>query len=918
MKKRGKKLFLNHKIQYLLFLGFILICLNSCDNSYRNLAEKRGQKHEKAGKEILVGVVTSGENAGLFMEGITLAQKEINDNGGIFGREIKLILRNDGSRVDNAQEIAREFAHNTDITAVVGHLQSETALAVSMIYESAGMLFISPGATDPRLTRLKNGKFVFRNIPGDDVILEHVVAHCKQKGFKRFAVIYDRQENTQRQAKIFGELAKSSGIEVVATRSYFRWEEDYRLMASKLISNYTFDAIFLTGELPSAGQVIHQIRELGCDVPFFTMPSLDSPKLGGIIGREAEGTTVPTVFDPALLSKVTREFVNRFETVYDLSPDAMAAQGFDALMLLAHAIRKKGSTVPIVIASVLRFLDDWHGVTGKYEFTVNGDVHGNNIYFKEFRNGRLEYLAQPTAEETIDPSYIIEDISIRIPIKRAVPTIDPGGVVSSESVEIIEQLFEGLTAVDPETYKAIPALAESWTKNADETIYRFKLRDNLKWSNGDTLTAHDVVWSIHRNMAPENQTESAGNLAVIKNATAYMRGELTDPSLVGVHAPADNIVEFELSHRLAYFTSLTGLCAFKPLPRNVIETHKDNWTAPANIISNGPYTLGLWKKGKRLILKKNPLYHNQDDILIPEVHYFVIPDESVGLAMYKNNELDIMGGNYLNIPERSLDEVNRDSGLSGHYASLPQFSTYGICFNMKRPPTDDVRMRKAIASIVDKELIINLVLQTRNTPALTFTHPLAIDSPGSISETKVPFNPDLGRKWLKDAGYDPNTNLPEMDLLCLRTNRDRRLAKGFKLLAAHHLGLRIKIIEADFDEYVRRARSDQAPHMFMLKWTADYPDANNFLKELFHPALLNLPKWKNMEFADLIDQAEITMDSAGRKALYTRADKILCQEVVAVIPVFYGAAHVLVNPRVKGWYFKPFAGQNIKDWRLEK
>ncbi len=911
-----------HKLRYLLFALLTIMAVSSCDGSYRKLAEKRRFKSENARGDIVIGVVTSKGNAGMFLEGIDLALGEINAGKGLLERKIRLIIRDDEGRVSKAQQVARELANNTDVTAVIGHLQSEIALAVGMIYESAGMLFISPGATDPRLTRLKNGKFIFRNIPSDDVILRRMVDHCQDKGIKRCVVIYDRRENTMRQAKIFGELAKSKpkskGMEIVATRSYFRWQDDYQLMASKLISNYQFDGVFLAGQLPSAGHVIQQMRELGCEVPFFSMPSLDSPKLGGIIGREAEGTTVPTVFYPKRLSRVTREFVNRFETTYDLPPDAMAAQGFDALKVLAHAIQKKGGAVPIVLASVLRFLEDWQGVTGKYAFTLNGDVRGNTIYFKEFRNGRFEYLVPRQAKDVMDPSYVIEDISLRIPIKKEVLNVDQSKGLSVEASEIISQLFAGLTHVDPRTFKPVPDLAEKYIKNEDETVYTFFLRKDLKWSNGDALTAHDIVWSIRRNLSPEMRNPVADTLAVLKNARAYIRGELKDPGKVGVRAIADDIVEFELSNPVPYFISLTGLAPFKPLPRTVIEQYKENWTDPAHIASSGPYTLDFWKKGRRIVLKKNPHYYDQAQVRIPEVHYFVIPEESVGLAMYKNNELDIMGGTYLNIPEGALGEINRDSTLAREYSSWPQVSTYAYCFNTRRTPTNDVRLRKAIASVIDRNLIISLVLQTHNRPAYTFTHPLVLGGPGSGSGAGIPFAPETGRKWLMEAGFPEGRDLPVIELLCLKSERNRRLADAVKLLVKHHLNIEIRIVEADGEEYGKLVRSDNAPHLFMLDYIGEYPDPTAFLKDLFHPDLVNLPKWNNRKFADLMDQAEKTKDSDARNVLYTRAEEILCRETVALIPVFYGAGHVLVKPRLKGWSLSPFTEQNIKDWRLEK
>jgi ABC-type oligopeptide transport system substrate-binding subunit len=511
---------------------------------------------------------------------------------------------------------------------------------------------------------------------------------------------------------------------------------------------------------------------------------------------------------------------------------------------------------------------------------------------------------------------VVEDISLRIPFKRGVSNLDPGKDINVEGFEIISQIFAGLIEIDPQTSKPVPDLAESFTESADGTRYVFKLRKNLKWSNGNDLTAHDVVWSIRRNLALGMQDQYAETLAILKNAKAYMGGELKDITRVGVHALADDTVEFELAHGVPYFTSLLRLSAFKPLPREVLEQYGENWTDPLHIVTSGPYTLASWKKDRKIILKKNPFYYDAANVRIPEIHCSVIPEESMGLGMYKNDELDILGGTFLNIPKDALDKITGDPALAKEYSSWPHASTYAYCFNSRRRLTDDIYLRKAIASVIDRNLITGLIMRGGNTQAHSFVHPLVFGSAGADSDIAIAFDPDAGRRWLTKAGYKDGNNVPEIELLCVKSDMHLRLANAIKQLVKHHLNIRIKIIAADWNDYFQRIQSDNPPHMFSFYWFSNYPDPNNFFKMLSD--LKIFPDPLANEFKALIDKAGNTMKPDTRNALYLEAEMILCRKTVSLVPIFYGASQVLVKPRVKEWSISPLIGQHFKDWRLEK
>ncbi len=287
------------------------------------------------------------------------------------------------------------------------------------------------------------------------------------------------------------------------TKSYFDTVRDFRTLLAE-IAQEEFDAVFLAGSLPTAAALIKQAREIGITTPFLGGDGMDGLELLYIAGKAAEGTIVPTVFSPQQPVKATQDFVDRFELRFGVSPGTWDAQGYDAVQVLAAAMRKSDSTVPRSVATALQFLQRWEGVTGSYSFTSTGDIRGQQLFFKEVRKGQFQFLSSGVASAMqIDPSKVVTDVTIRIPLETPLDTLDPGKSVSEASYEVIDQLFLGLTAFDPTTYDAVPELAERWTVSDDGLTYTFHLRQGVTWTDGTPVTADDMVWTLRRNLHPD-------------------------------------------------------------------------------------------------------------------------------------------------------------------------------------------------------------------------------------------------------------------------------------------------------------------------------------------------------------------------------------------------------------------------------
>ena len=900
----------------------------ACDYSMYALQSNRAERAEKAKGDIVIGIVETSVPPNLFMKGINLAVKEINQKGGVLGRKIRTIKDDDKGVIKKGQSIAKKLSSNPDVVAVVGHLQSKVAIPVSITYVQNGIFFLTPGASHPLLTR-SGAEYILRNIPTDREIGLQLAEFARDMEYKAVAVFDQNDKASKLLTDSFLEHAAENGVKIVSTRSFFSWQRDFRPLLSNIKEFYKFDCIFIAGLLPSSGHLIKQARDMGITVPVLANAGLDSPSLLTIAGRAAEGTTVATFFNPELPRKETQDFVHRFQEEFGFGPDTWAAQGYDAISLLAYAIEESGSTVPIVLTSTLKFLTDWEGVTGSYSFTPLGDIIGKSIFLKTVRNQDFVFLKREGRknlasdhldgeEEKIRLFNYAKNFTLRIPVERAIPNIDPGLAVDTVSVEVIEQLFLGLTGLDPDTYQPVSELATSWTVSEDGRTYTFYLRSDAKWTNGESVTADDVVWAVRRNVRLAERS-ARYMLRIVKNAEAIWKGEIKNVERLGIYAPDKFTVIIELEHAASYFPTIAGSWAYYPLPKNTVLEHKERWTDPDKIQTNGSYKLALWQKGVGMVLTKNPTYYDAANVSIPEIRYFVIPQSTLGLAMYENDELDIMGSGYLPIPSGDIHRIQANPVLGDEYSSESDFCTYAYVFNTSSTPVDHPLVRRAISAALNRQLMIDALSSGNEQIATTYTRPPVFGSVDPKEGIGIEFNPRRAQQWLAEAGFPDGKGLPAITLLYSRSETHSRFAHAVKASLWHFLNIRVDLLEKKWGDYYRLITQMDAPHMFLLNWCADYPDAHSFLYDVFNPTQPFVhTAWNNAVFVDLLAKAEKETDPQKRKAYYKRAEQILCEEDAVVVPIFFSLAHGLVKPKIGGWYHMPIGGQHIRNWFLRE
>ncbi|MEY4757913.1 MAG: hypothetical protein RJA34_2811 [Pseudomonadota bacterium] len=374
----------------------LLTCLPlfGCSDWDSNPRKARAERAEVATGDIIIGAVWPWQGPkGDLWDGIELATQEINAAGGVLGRKLRIVKADDQGSLAKGRLVAQEFADNRDMVAVIGHLYSFISLPASSIYQSAGQVYITPGATAYKINT-QGFDLVFRSIASNRNLGIQLADYMAAQGYRRVAILYEKTTNTQSLANHFEQRARDLGISIVDRRRYLQGSEDFSTQINAWKDLYTFDALFLAARLKEGSNFISQARKMGLKVPIVSGEGLDSPDI--LKNADAQGVVVPEeISAQGKQNPPYGHFVEMYQSAYQRKPGTYPVLGYDAVHLLARAIRQANSTVPEKIADALHATKGWQGAAGEFNFDAKGDIPDKKIGVKMVHDGRFVDLRCP-------------------------------------------------------------------------------------------------------------------------------------------------------------------------------------------------------------------------------------------------------------------------------------------------------------------------------------------------------------------------------------------------------------------------------------------------------------------------------------------------------------------------------------------
>lgn len=374
----------------LLLVAFVLVgCTQPATTD-----QQRGVSLEPAEAEVKVAAVwpyTSHRT--FFWEGVQLALEEVNARGGAAGRRLRVVKVDDQSSVTEGMAVAQTLAEDNELLAVIGHRNSFVALPAAEVYDRAGLIYIAPSATSPALTQ-RGYERTFRTIPSDTSIGRQMAAYVATAGHQRVAIAYTDDAYGRGLADAFEDAAEARGVRIVDRVAHFGDVTDVRRTLAKWAA-FEYDSIFVAATSPQLAEIVSLVRRAGSTVPIFGGDAFDSVQFLQVAGSYSEGVVFASVFDADHTDVEIRRFVEAFTARFGFGPDTWAAQGYDALHVLADAVEQAGTVSPEAVAAALRATTRWRGVTGWHTFDESGEVIDKPIVYKTVRDGEFALLDGP-------------------------------------------------------------------------------------------------------------------------------------------------------------------------------------------------------------------------------------------------------------------------------------------------------------------------------------------------------------------------------------------------------------------------------------------------------------------------------------------------------------------------------------------
>jgi oligopeptide transport system substrate-binding protein len=484
------------------------------------------------------------------------------------------------------------------------------------------------------------------------------------------------------------------------------------------------------------------------------------------------------------------------------------------------------------------------------------------------------------------------------------PSLDPGLATDTSSAFVVSNTNTPILTLGPAPdLKPTPALAKSWdVAGATVTLH---LRNDVKWTNGRTVTADDVVWSWLRTISPQLGADYAYQFYGIKGASDYNGCKPsaanqqcnTLKSKVGLSAPDATTVKIELTSPQPWFVQQLSHTSFIPVNKEAVAKWGDKWTEPGHNVSDGPFTLTSWKHDASLTMVKNPGWYDASSVKLDKVLLKIITEGTTAEQAFNSGDVDV---NETGWPPSDTPRIKATSA----YQQFPSLGVYYYGFNVKNIP--DVNQRKAMALAIDRQAIVEHITQTGQVPATAF-------SPEGIPGAKT-INSDTFLKPTADMAladtYMKKVANPVKNITLVFNN-----APGHKEIAIavqanwKKLGLNVTLKNQDWPQFLKFLGPPPDPSMSVYRngWIADFPDDINFLSVLECGSGNNNTNWCNKSYSDILKKATAQPDSAKRYALYQQAESILTgpNGDMPIAPIYWYTFAYQVASNVHGWNTSP-------------
>jgi peptide/nickel transport system substrate-binding protein len=428
-----------------------------------------------------------------------------------------------------------------------------------------------------------------------------------------------------------------------------------------------------------------------------------------------------------------------------------------------------------------------------------------------------------------------------------VSKFDPHFSTSSNDIRVSFNVFDNLTSRHPDG-KLYPGLATEW-KLEGQTTWRFKLRQGVKFHNGDPLTSADVKFSIERTYDPAAKTMVATALATIEKI------ETPDPSTVVITTKKPDPL---LPARLAFYGG-------QIVPKKYLES-VGNDTFNAKPVGSGPVKFGSWVKDDRAVLEANPDYWG-GKIDVDRWIMRPIPETAPRIAALLKGEVDV-------ITQLPPDQGERVAGnASTRVAGSLYAGLYVLAVNSKRPPLDNPLVKQALSLAIDRQAIVKELWRGRG---IVPSGPVAKgDNHFDASLPALAYNPAEAKERLKKAGYKNEEVYIETTVAYVA--QDKAMSEAIAAMWKD-VGVNVKVEVIEYSVRAQKNREKSFKGVFWSDPTSTLGDPDGMMWRLIGPGGPQ-DYWREAKFDELGNAARFSVDEKFRGQAYKEMTKIFLEHL---------------------------------------
>ncbi|MFB5763333.1 ABC transporter substrate-binding protein [Paenibacillus medicaginis] len=505
--------------------------------------------------------------------------------------------------------------------------------------------------------------------------------------------------------------------------------------------------------------------------------------------------------------------------------------------------------------------------------------------------------ADPAAEPPADQGDASQNNTLIFGRGGDSVALDPSITTDGESSKVSKQIFDTLLVYEEGSTKVKPSLAESYEVSADGLVYTFKLKSGVKFHDGTDFNADAVVFNFNRWSDPNSPYKFEGDSFDYYDS---MFGSPDNRVIKEVKAVDDLTVQFTLNAPQAPFLQNIAMTSFSIGSPKAIEEKKEKFKSEP--VGTGPFKFVEWKRNDSITLEKNPDYWQEGLPKLDKVIIRSIPDNTARFNALQNKEIDIMED--LNADDLAVLESNPEL----QKIERPSFNVAYIGFNVKKKPFDNPLVRQALNHAVNKQALVDAFFGGSAIPAKNPMPPTLWGYNDSIQD--YAYDLEKAKSLLAEAGY-PNGLPEEVTFYAMPVSRPY-MPDGKKVAEAiqadfEKIGVKVNIQSPEWATYLDDLKAGEKDDMYMLGWTGDNGDPDNFIYTLLDKDTIpgnNRSFYVNEELHKVLVGAQQETDQDKRAALYEQAQEIIKKDA-PWIPLVHTTPLMAARADLKGYTPSP-------------